>query len=254
MPTERLIKWYRNTDDEQVEEMEERCHKLATMLTCSPILLIVVSAFIITSLHENGNRNSFLAVIPLVILCLFFFLLTRREHISRYLQKKLYPDYFTDIVRTREEFHEALVNELRHPSENCAIGDIQFGMTAADIYHTKLFKGIAQEDEIPQENYFQNQSVCATYGIYDFAEFSFIMENNKLKAIHFEWKESLRGRYPFTLDDDEENLDAEDVLDRNLIRLKSMYGMSLRVGKKHIISSCSSQGAEGEFLVIITQD
>lgn len=69
-------------------------------------------------------------------------------------------------------------------------------------------------------------------------------------AVGFEWE-----KYCYFGDDEILDVDyCEDVLDRNLMRLKSMYGMSLRVGKKHIVTSCSAEENIGEFMITITQE
>ena len=41
-----------------------------------------------------------------------------------------------------DQFIEAVEEELNNPSENCVIGDVQFGMTAEEIYNTKVFAGL----------------------------------------------------------------------------------------------------------------
>lgn len=41
-----------------------------------------------------------------------------------------------------DQFIEAVEEELYYPSENCVIGDVQFGMTAEEIYNTKVFAGL----------------------------------------------------------------------------------------------------------------
>lgn len=56
------------------------------------------------------------------------------QKVHKELVRKSHPDL--------DQFIEAVEEELYYPSENCVIGDVQFGMTAEEIYNTKVFAGL----------------------------------------------------------------------------------------------------------------
>ncbi|SDH02774.1 hypothetical protein SAMN04487901_11511 [Prevotella communis] len=79
-----------------------------------------------------------------------------------------------------DDFKEAIERELINPSEECVFGDVKFGMTAEEIYKTKVFAGLSlnnSNDDISlgfRENYlgryFAIQDSCV----------SFQFDNNRL--------------------------------------------------------------------------
>lgn len=79
-----------------------------------------------------------------------------------------------------DDFKEAIETELINPSEECVFGDVKFGMTAEEIYKTKVFAGLSlnnSNDDISlgfRENYlgryFAIQDSCV----------SFQFDNNRL--------------------------------------------------------------------------
>lgn len=56
------------------------------------------------------------------------------QKVHKELVRMSHPDLY--------QFLEAVEKELNNPSENCVIGDVQFGMTAEEIYNTKTFAGL----------------------------------------------------------------------------------------------------------------
>ena len=79
-----------------------------------------------------------------------------------------------------DQFIEAVEEELYYPSENCVIGDVQFGMTAEEIYNTKVFAGLTLANSNNDIHLGYRSRYLERFFAIQYPCVSFRLENNRL--------------------------------------------------------------------------
>ena len=79
-----------------------------------------------------------------------------------------------------DQFIEAVEEELYYPSENCVIGDVQFGMTAEEIYNTKVFAGLTLANSNNDIDLGYRSRYLRRFFAIQYPCESFRLENNRL--------------------------------------------------------------------------
>lgn len=79
-----------------------------------------------------------------------------------------------------DQFIEAVEEELNNPSENCVIGDVQFGMTAEEIYNTKVFAGLTLANSYNDIHLGYRSRYLRRFFAIQYPCVSFRLENNRL--------------------------------------------------------------------------
>ena len=79
-----------------------------------------------------------------------------------------------------DQFIEAVEEELNNPSENCVIGDVQFGMTAEEIYNTKVFAGLTLANSNNDIHLGYRSRYLERFFAIQYPCVSFRLENNRL--------------------------------------------------------------------------
>ncbi len=83
-----------------------------------------------------------------------------------------------------DDFKEAIETELINPSEECVFGDVKFGMTAEEIYKTKVFAGLSLNNSNNDIRLGFRSDYLGRYFAIQGSSISFQFENNRLvKAI-----------------------------------------------------------------------
>lgn len=79
-----------------------------------------------------------------------------------------------------DDFKEAIETELKNPSEDCVFGDVQFGMTAEEIYKTKVFAGLSLNNSNNDMSLGFREKYLGRYFSIQDSCVSFQFENNRL--------------------------------------------------------------------------
>lgn len=78
------------------------------------------------------------------------------------------------------DFKEAIETELINPSEECVYGDVKFGMTAEEIYKTKVFAGLSLNNSNNDMSLGFREKYLGRYFSIQDSCVSFQFENNRL--------------------------------------------------------------------------
>ena len=125
-------------------------------------------------------------------------------------------------------FRDALFEEIQHPSEDCALADVKFGMTLEELYQTNTLKGLKQSEQ-PSLNSIRSMLVGEMVG-YGNPFVFFHLRNGKLAEVSIEFFELVRNL--FRMDDETAEAECQKVIDAISDNLKRFYGPTLTVGKK----------------------
>lgn len=126
-------------------------------------------------------------------------------------------------------FRDALFEEIQHPSEDCALADVKFGMTLEELYQTNTLKGL-QQSEQPSLNSIRSMLVGEMVG-YGNPFVSFHLRNGKLAEVSIEYFELVRNL--FRMDEETAEQECQKVIDFISNNLQRFYGPTCTVGKKY---------------------
>lgn len=247
---------------EDFNKMQRLLFRCLVFLLC--LILGVVSALIFYFCSTTHPKVNFLAVMLPLFLCLFLiiYLMNRVKKMKvlpalfqrwapvpviREDVEQMLSDYMTKCEiwehGTEEEkdavcadydsgfygFRDAFFKEIQNPSEDCALGDAQFGMTLDELYQTHTLKGQKRSDN-PVLYRTRSMLVGEMVG-YSNPFVFFHLRDGKLAEVSIDYLEIIP--YLNFMDDETADTECQKVIDYISDNLKLFYGPTCSVGKKY---------------------
>ena len=138
-----------------------------------------------------------------------------------------------------DQFIEAVEEELYYPSENCVIGDVQFGMTAEEIYNTKVFAGLTLANSNNDIHLGYRSRYLKRFFAIQYPCVSFRLENNHLVKLiittSFDKKEAVIEPFIACCEKLNQYYGNPCNLQRFRFKLAPFNKAEFRVGKKSVL-------------------